>query len=223
MSRLIALGALASWLIVAPACSSSSDPEQTGGKADDPYAADAGSADAAPCVATLAESTDDTAAKDYDRLLAAATTLDFPFARVDGFELTGCVDITLDPEAPAAVAEAIVKFAYPDADDDLRAALEIKPFEQGGSRYLELMDMTKQVIVERTNDGNWDPLTSPDGPLFGQLDALFDSMTATVKASPLRFREVPMHLEADECSEELAGLVDTETGHLRLVHILPRC
>jgi len=159
---------------------------------------------------------------DLDRLLSLATTLDWPYAEVVAFQPNACFSMG-DAGARDALFEEMVLSpgidwgygggVYPEGED----------FFRGASRFVRMMDYARMAILESVADGRWTPSDDEERELLGRLDALHEALTSAPRAEPSRFYETVLRIEASECSQDAAILVDPADNRIWVVHILPRC
>ncbi|MBI3184329.1 MAG: hypothetical protein HYZ28_19520 [Myxococcales bacterium] len=159
---------------------------------------------------------------DLDRLLELATTLDWPYAEVVAFQATACTDMG-DASHRDAVFEEMVATPYLDWTYSRTVYPEGEDFMKPASRFVALMDYTKQAIQDRVAGGVWSPSSPDEQTLYSRLGTLHQSLTAAPRANPSAFYEATLRIEAAECSQDAAVLMDPTNNRIWVVHRFPRC
>lgn len=170
----------------------------------------------------------DPAAEDLSRLLALATTGDYPYAELRPFALPGCPEGAWldDPATIAQLEDVVWPVAFEGWDlSDLPDQYELtSPWTAGGGQVERLLDRAMSAIDDRVTDGDFDPSASAEAQaLYDARFALEDAVLAGPRQDPDRYREVHLEVDASECSQEAAIRVDLETDAVLIVREFPGC
>lgn len=164
----------------------------------------------------------DANAADFDALLAAATTGDWPYAKVIALEVNSCISMDMSNERDAiidAILESgVIEWTYGNALQLLKG----DDFERGAGLFVTRMDWAKMAIEEAVQDG-WTPSNATEAAQLAELDAMHTALTAGPRSAPMSYWIASLHIDAAECSEEAAILIDPSTNHIWIAHRLPGC
>ena len=159
---------------------------------------------------------------DFNRLLEIATTGDWPYAETIALQADLCVSMG-DAGGRDSIFEHMVltpqihwgygRGVYPEGED----------FFRGAARFVNRMDTARVAILERVLDGRFVPATPEEQLLFDRLDELHAAITAGPRNDPNRFYETLLEIEASECSQDAAVLIDPVDNRIWVIHRNPRC
>ncbi len=166
------------------------------------------------------------AAVDFSQLMALTTTVDAPFSEVEVYTVSACSVATwrADAYATEVFTAAAWNVTYVWNWNDLTDRFKVvHPFADGGDQFLGLLDTSLQSIDEHLQDGDFDPADPAISALYGQRQALRQTLAAGVLANPDGFIELRFEADMLECSEDAVALVDEATGLVIIVHEFPHC
>jgi len=160
---------------------------------------------------------------DFDGLLVAATTGDWPYGAVHALKVNPCVDMGMsnmrDSVIEHIIADGVIDWIIgPQA----LQYLEGDDFELGGSLFVSRMDSAKAAIEESVQDG-WTPSASQDAERLANLNAIHAALTDGPRAQPQAYWLATLRIDAAECSEDAAILLDPTSNHIWIVHRMPGC
>lgn len=165
----------------------------------------------------------DSNAADMDALLVAATTRDWPYGEVISLEVPSCVTMD-DAGRRDAIIDAIIESRVIDWTMGTAAwqYLEGDDFERGAAMFVSRMDWAKAAIEESVLDG-WTPQNGTDADRLARLDAIHGALTSGPRSAPSSYWLASLRINAAECSEEAAILLDPTTNHIWIIHRMPGC
>jgi DNA uptake protein ComE-like DNA-binding protein len=160
---------------------------------------------------------------DFDGLLVAATTGDWPYGAVIALQVNPCIDMGQANMRDGVIDEIIANYVInwvigPQALQHLSG----DDFELGASLFVSRMDSAKQAIEEEVQYG-WTPTTPTDTDRLARLDAIHSALTAGPRSQPSAYWLATMKINAAECSEDAAILLDPTTNHIWIMHRMPGC
>ena len=174
---------------------------------------------ASPCGTTFEPVADELTAK-LSKLLAIATTLDYPSAEVRVVRIPKCVNLVPTPE----LAQALYTAAFWDWEAGSLPPPEIGPYLPGGAQYMAALSTVRPLIQERIDGDLWAPQPGSEGAaLWEELDGLVEALDAPVIDDPSEFVEVHLRFEASECSQDAVALILLRDGLITIWRTWPHC
>jgi len=159
----------------------------------------------------------------FDELLRRATMGDWPYAEMVAAQAPPCVNLD-DAVTRDNVVDALVLYSGIDWQYGPDVYPNAASLYRDTSEYLRFMNYARMAIQEHVDDGSWDPSATPeDAALWADFDSLYDSLTARATADAGAFREVPLWIDAEECSQDAIALVDNADLRIWIIHRFPRC
>ena len=128
-----------------------------------------------------------------------------------------CFDASAAGQAALGAAYRTTIDAHWAAPD---APVFVGSFVPGGAQLAESLGMTVETVENRIADGRWDPTGNVT---WAARDAVLGALEGDAVAAPAAFLEVRLTTDAEECSESAIVRLDTRSGAVLIVHILPRC
>jgi hypothetical protein len=164
----------------------------------------------------------DASADDLNRLIDAATTLDYPAYELVTLQIDPCVlaDATQRARVVPALRQLprdVVHWAIDPAIPP--SATELAP---GTTEYVAWVGEVADTIHERA-EGGWTPADAAEQALYDHLPQLIDALTSAPRANPAGYLQSILHTDAEECSEHAAALVNPSNGRISILHSFPRC
>jgi hypothetical protein len=165
-------------------------------------------------------SRDDAAASGFTRLLAEATTGDYPWAEVVSLRVQFCLGMD-DAAGRDAVFDLLVESKAIDWKAPGHYAYG-EDFTKGSANYLKEMSIAKKAISDSASCG-YVPETPEDQVLLDSLDSMYSSLTAGPQADPSHYWETVLEQDAFVCEQTAAVLVDASNGNIWILHRYPHC
>jgi len=176
-----------------------------------------------PCdVSTTSTSNPD--ADDLNTLLDNATMGDWAYAEVISLQLDACPDWQEYGALDVSIEMWNATFWHDYTTAMGFGIVEFGEYTEGGDEFADLLRSAAGAIEEGVSDGDWDPsATAEDQALYDSRNDLVANLIGSAETSPEDYIELPMHLEAVECSEEASALIHITTGEVLIVHHFPGC
>ena len=172
---------------------------------------------------TVLSARSDANAADLDALLHEATMGDWPYMEVLALQVPACVNMgdagARDGVIDEIIANHVIGWAagpsawqYMSGDD----------FERGSALFVSRADDAKQAIEDAV-EGSYVPETAANAERLARLDAIHAALTDGPRTAPQAYWLATLRINAAECSEDAAMLLDPTTNAIWIIHRFPRC
>ena len=160
---------------------------------------------------------------DLNALLFEATMGDWPYMEVLAFQVPSCVNMgdagSRDAVLDEIIEEAVINWAMGPQPWQYLAGDD---FEHGSALFVDRADQAK-VALEECVDGGYVPESPASADRLARLDAIHAALSDGPRAEPQAYWLANLRIDAAECSEDAAILLDPTSNHIWIIHRFPRC
>lgn len=166
----------------------------------------------------------DATADDLNTLLEVATTLDYPWGEVIAAQAPACLDVANDRGARDKLVNALLtpspllSWAFTNPSEAPRPTTT--GMVAGSTAFGNLARAIADVVQDRVDSGMWTPANPDEQALYQRMPQLIAALTGVPADDVL---ELPMHLDADECSQDAVAAYQVSTHRIWIVHHFPGC